>query len=47
MDAKTKKIKFFAESPEIAIGKEILCRECIFLPRAGEGLSSKSSLPRA
>jgi hypothetical protein len=41
MDAKTKKIKFFAESPEIALGKEIS------LPRAGEGLSAKSSLPRA
>jgi hypothetical protein len=33
--------KFFAESPEIALGKEIS------LPRAGEGLSTKSSLPRA
>jgi hypothetical protein len=32
---------FFAESPKIALGKEIS------LPRAGEDLSAKRSLPRA
>jgi hypothetical protein len=34
MDAKTKKFKFFAESPEIALGKEISLPRVYFLPRA-------------
>jgi hypothetical protein len=47
MDTKTKKIKFFAESPKIALGKEISLPRVYFLPRVGEDLSAKRSLPRA